>query len=495
MKGPCFLLQGWHAGVIYVCFLFVSTFLVVRDVFSSRIFQHHNILETCDNFWVYHLVLLHPFASTFRHQLQTLLLYFIALLAGPVGRAPYFAYLVVVSCGDGVGILPKRTRRLGPGARPKLESLSSWFLKVSLELVALSRRQSVSFQILKHLCGSQGTHVDTIMRSSLQRQDSLQDRSTKKDVQTFAGLGAITTSARFAEERSRTSETPDGPHFRMFASIGLFGNFRFHHALGVLKLHLHYECSTWTSIFMKLCPCRFLGSDELSKMLHLAGQPVDWDDPLAAGWRARAVPIPRWQMKLADLLPLLAHLSFEHLLNSCILPFYHGLNRWHEVTSEVKRVLLRLGGSKAGWLTQSNAHSLSTEYCNIAKMTCHSRSPAFSLSKVTRSEKQRRGSKRDARSSQRSSAWNACNACNIDVYELWQLLTDVLSNHADFRSESMMPGNPGTRHLKKHRASMRFWCGVSRRRGRTSYSIRSGTLRCLVSWWYNCYIIAICNIY
>lgn len=30
---------------------------------------------------------------------------------GPVGQAPYFAYLVVVSCGDGVGILPKRTRR------------------------------------------------------------------------------------------------------------------------------------------------------------------------------------------------------------------------------------------------------------------------------------------------------------------------------------------------------------------------------------------------
>ncbi|CAK9093015.1 unnamed protein product [Durusdinium trenchii] len=27
---------------------------------------------------------------------------------GPVGRGPYFAYLVVVSCGDGVGILPKR---------------------------------------------------------------------------------------------------------------------------------------------------------------------------------------------------------------------------------------------------------------------------------------------------------------------------------------------------------------------------------------------------
>ena len=27
---------------------------------------------------------------------------------GPVGRAPYFAYLVVVPCGDGVGILPRR---------------------------------------------------------------------------------------------------------------------------------------------------------------------------------------------------------------------------------------------------------------------------------------------------------------------------------------------------------------------------------------------------
>ena len=101
--------------------MFFLMFLV-RDVFSSRIFQHHTLLETCDNS---NLVLFHPFASPFSHiQLQTLLLYFIALPAGPVGRAPYFAYLVVVSCGDGVGILPKRTRRLGPGARPKLWSLS-----------------------------------------------------------------------------------------------------------------------------------------------------------------------------------------------------------------------------------------------------------------------------------------------------------------------------------------------------------------------------------
>ena len=41
---------------------------------------------------------------------------------------------------------------------------------------------------------------------------------------------------------------------------------------------------------------------------------------------------------------------------------------------------------------------------------------------------------------------------------------------------------------------MRFWWGVSSIiwRGHTSYSIRSGTLRCLVSWWwYNCYICMI----
>ena len=42
---------------------------------------------------------------------------------------------------------------------------------------------------------------------------------------------------------------------------------------------------------------------------------------------------------------------------------------------------------------------------------------------------------------------------------------------------------------------MRFWCGISRCRGRTSYSIRSGTFRCLVSWWYNCYIRLLYVIY
>ena len=36
---------------------------------------------------------------------------------GPVGRGPYFAYLVVVSCGDGVGIFPKRLRRLDLGQK------------------------------------------------------------------------------------------------------------------------------------------------------------------------------------------------------------------------------------------------------------------------------------------------------------------------------------------------------------------------------------------
>ncbi|CAE7219602.1 unnamed protein product [Symbiodinium natans] len=41
---------------------------------------------------------------------------------GPVGRAPYFAYLVVVACGDGVGILQKRDcmqERSQPKVRPR----------------------------------------------------------------------------------------------------------------------------------------------------------------------------------------------------------------------------------------------------------------------------------------------------------------------------------------------------------------------------------------
>lgn len=303
VKGPCFVLQGWHAGVIYVCFLFVSMFLV-RDVFSSRIFQHHNILETCDNIWVYHLVLLHPFASPFRHiQLQTLLLYCIALPKGPVGRAPYFAYLVVVSCGDGVGILPKRTRRLGPGARPKLWSLSGWFLKVSLELVALSCHQSVTFQILKLLCmcsngvklklkhqnkvckgpwewwmwftGNARWHHNAVFIAAPGQpaRPQHEKRCANFRKSRIAAMQSPQVSiVRFAEERSKTNETTVGPHFRMFASMFFFGNFRFHHTLGVLKLHLHDECSTWwlgPRFLMELCLRRFLGSDELSTNVAL----------------------------------------------------------------------------------------------------------------------------------------------------------------------------------------------------------------------------------
>ena len=64
------------------------------------------------------------------------------------------------------------------------------------------------------------------------------------------------------------------------------------------------------------------------------------------------------------------------------------------MTSEVKRVLLRLGGWKAEvhgtWLTQStealgfwamlNHFRLSTEYCNIARMTCCDKSLALKSS-------------------------------------------------------------------------------------------------------------------